>query len=159
MIKRKTKFSSKKKFSGKNKKAGSKRVKGEKESYEYDKPHTSMDTGSVLQGTSVEITNSPGKRGRKKGTPNEITLRLMEVIEEKYPNYHPVVAMAHMANNRTLDPELRFRCHKEVAPYLAPRRKSVEITDPGEGGGVTIPVTQYDEKQIAQFKKIFNEDF
>ena len=81
--------------------------------YEHATLSSEDSTAHDLIGTSMEISCHAGKRGRKKGTPNEVTLRLMELIEEKYPNYHPVLAMAHMGNNRMLDAELRFRCHRE----------------------------------------------
>ncbi len=36
--------------------------------------------------------------GRKKGTPNNERKELSEMLSEKYPGYHPVMAMAEMAN-------------------------------------------------------------
>ena len=42
-------------------------------------------------------------------------------------NYHPIVAMAEMAQDPDLAPSLRLQCHKEVASYIAPKRKSVDI--------------------------------
>lgn len=81
---------------------------------------------------------SGGKRpgaGRKKGVPNKDKRALMDRIQALFPGYHPVVAMAVIANDDSgeVDLSMRFQAHKEVAQYVEPKRKAVEHT--GEGGG------------------------
>jgi hypothetical protein len=71
--------------------------------------------------------------GRKKGTPNKRTAELLDILSSKWPDYHPVVAMAALANDETVEIELRFQAHKEVAQYVAPKRKAIEVT--GQDGG------------------------
>ena len=70
--------------------------------------------------------------GRQKGTPNKSRAALLEAINEKYPDYHPVLAMVEIAHDEGSTPEMRFQAHKEIAQYIEPKRKSTEIT--GEGG-------------------------
>lgn len=67
--------------------------------------------------------------GREQGTPNREHKKLIEMLAEKYPNYHPVLAMADIANNGTLEINLRFHANKEVAKYICPQLKTVEVKD------------------------------
>lgn len=66
--------------------------------------------------------------GRKAGTPNRERKDLLELMNEKYPNYHPVIAMVKIAHN-SKNEVLRFQAHKEVAKYIAPQLKSVEVKE------------------------------
>lgn len=65
--------------------------------------------------------------GRPKGAPNRKTQLLEELINEKYPEYNPVLDMIDLAQ-KSDDPEMRFKCSKEVAGYLFPKRKAVEVS-------------------------------
>ena len=88
-------------------------------------------------------------KGRAKGTPNKAKAELLELIRETVEdkNYHPVVAMAVIANDDSTkqiikgrakdgtpttievpkyDLELRAKMHQEVARYVAPQLKAVE---------------------------------
>jgi len=71
--------------------------------------------------------------GRQKGTLNKDKKHFLSLLAERWPNYNPVIAMAGIANDETVDLEMRFAAHKEVAQYVEPKRKAVEVT--GEGGG------------------------
>ncbi len=62
--------------------------------------------------------------GRPSGKDRDNLLRR---VQRKYPKYHPVVALATLANDDTVPLELRIQCHKEVAQYVAPKRKAVEV--------------------------------
>ncbi len=66
--------------------------------------------------------------GRRRGTPNKRTRAVIDLLKERFPEYHPVVAMAEIANDESHSVELRLQAHKEVAHYVAPTRKAVEIT-------------------------------
>lgn len=68
--------------------------------------------------------------GREKGTPNRERKDLLEMLSEKYPDYHPVIALADIANNKQADENLRFQANKEVAKYVCPQLKatSTEIS-------------------------------
>jgi hypothetical protein len=65
--------------------------------------------------------------GRRAGTPNRRTRDLLDMIRGQFPNYHPVLAMCAIATDESLSMELRFAAHREVAQYVAPKRKAVEL--------------------------------
>ena len=65
--------------------------------------------------------------GRRAGTPNRRTRDLLDMIRGQFPNYHPVLAMCAIATDESLSMELRFAAHREVAQYVAAKRKSVEL--------------------------------
>lgn len=83
---------------------------------------------------------TPGS-GRKKGTPNKKPPEsnvILARIQKRYPKWHPVEALAKMANDATLDNVIRLHATKEVAQYCVPKLKAVEISGPG---GAAIPIT------------------
>ncbi len=85
--------------------------------------------------------------GRAAGIPNlhakpgasnkELREHVAEVCRAR--GYDPVSAMCLLGRNRKLDPELRFKIAAEVAPYLYPRVKSIEISGP-DGGPMAMAV-------------------
>lgn len=93
--------------------------------------------------------------GRQTGTPNRERKSLIEMISEKYPDYHPVMAMAEIANNKKADERLRFNANKEVAKYICPQLKSMELSSNNEGQWVTgfnyiIPQSELASKEKQQ---------
>jgi len=75
------------------------------------------------------MSNTTGKKygGRKKGTPNKNTQDLLDMIEST-GCVHPIQGMAEIAviamSERNYD--LAQVCYKELAQYVAPKRKAVE---------------------------------
>lgn len=68
--------------------------------------------------------------GRKPGTPNRRTVELAERLEAF--GCDPVAGMAQIAMDPRNPPELRGRMYAELAGYLYPKRKAVEMrTDDG----------------------------
>ena len=66
---------------------------------------------------------------------------VLAAIQAHYPNYHPVLAMVHLAHHENVkgkDPKLEFEIHKAVAPYCAPRLASLEITPPRDDRRVIV---------------------
>ena len=61
----------------------------------------------------------------------------MQILQESYPGYHPVLEMAKTANNLELDEKIRFDANKEVAKYVEPVLKAVEHTG-ADGGPVDM---------------------
>jgi len=51
---------------------------------------------------------------------------LLSMLQVKFPNYHPVVAMAEMAHESGIEDGIRLNCHKEIAKYVEPQLKAVE---------------------------------
>ena len=79
---------------------------------------------------------------RPKGSKNQPKRALLALLQEKYPNYHPVLEMAKIANDPESDPAVRFNAHKEVAQYVEPKRKAVEVS--GEDGGpLTVEIVKF----------------
>ena len=77
--------------------------------------------------------------GRPKGSLNKPKRRLLQLIQDKYPNYHPVIEMAKLANDKEADDLVRFNANKEVAKYVEPALKAVEIS--GDSEGENLPIT------------------
>ena len=65
----------------------------------------------------------------RKGIPNRPKRRLLQILEEKYPGWHPVAQLADIANNVENDLKTRMDAAKEVAQYVTPKLKAVEIHD------------------------------
>ena len=62
------------------------------------------------------------------GRPNKNKQALIALLEAKYPGYQPVVSMAEIANDMDNDLQMRFNAHKEVAQYVTPKLKALEVT-------------------------------
>ena len=107
----------------------------------------------VMAGTSGKKTEGSG---RKKGTPNKRTVALRERIEElgcdpiefmvkvvKGDMSLPVVLGLHegVPIIREMAPsyELRVSCAKELAMYLYPKRKAIEVSNAVDPNGDTKP--------------------
>ena len=54
--------------------------------------------------------------------------KLLAEVRKKYPEYHPVIAMAELAHE-TENEALEFMCHKEVAKYTVAVDKNVQIDE------------------------------
>lgn len=78
--------------------------------------------------------------GREAGTPNKVSTSIADLIAAKYPDYHPVMALAEIANDKKQDINIRFHCHKEVAKYICPQLKSIEVKN--EDRDIRIHVTR-----------------
>ena len=59
------------------------------------------------------------------GTPNRKTQEVAVLLESLGCN--PIEGMAQIAMNEKHSPELRGRMYAELAQYVAPKRKSVEV--------------------------------
>ena len=66
--------------------------------------------------------------GRQKGTPNRRTSELLDSIAEKYPGYCPVLSMIELAIDPSTPIDVKLDCHKQIAPYLRPKLKSIEVS-------------------------------
>ena len=66
---------------------------------------------------------------RPKGSLNRPKRRLLQILEEKYPGWHPVAQLADIANDIENDLKTRMDAAKEVAQYVTPKLKAVEIHD------------------------------
>ena len=70
--------------------------------------------------------------GRPTGSQNKPRRALIALLEEQFPGYSPVVEMARIANDQNNDLPTRFAAHKEVAQYITPKLKAVEVQLDGQ---------------------------
>ncbi|MGE3992929.1 hypothetical protein [Pseudorhodoplanes sp.] len=68
--------------------------------------------------------------GRKAGTPNKRTKTIEEKLEAM--GCDPIEAMARLAMDENESSTLRFAALKELAQYVAPKRKAVEVSSAQE---------------------------
>lgn len=52
---------------------------------------------------------------------------VLKAIRQFYPDYHPLVSIAHIAHDQISDPRLKFDCHRVIAKYVEPELKSLEV--------------------------------
>ena len=52
---------------------------------------------------------------------------VLAAIQTFYPDYHPLISIAHLAHEQSSDPRLRFDCHRVIAKYVEPELKSLEV--------------------------------
>ncbi len=69
--------------------------------------------------------------GRQKGTRNKRTLAVIDRLEVM--GCDPIAGMARIAMDESADLGIRAQMYKELAQYVAPKRKAIEVT--GEDGG------------------------
>jgi hypothetical protein len=64
--------------------------------------------------------------GRKTGTPNKRTQEVQEKLAEL--KCDPIEGMAQIALDESNSPQLRGRMFAELAGYVAPKRRAVEVS-------------------------------
>lgn len=52
--------------------------------------------------------------------------KMLAMIRAKYPEYHPVMAVADLAH-KTQDEKVELACHQTIAKYVIPELKSIQI--------------------------------
>ena len=65
--------------------------------------------------------------GRVTRMPRSGSEELLEMIREEFPSYHPVLSMVRMAHEEGLEDNLRLQAHKEVANYVLPKLRQVDV--------------------------------
>jgi hypothetical protein len=80
--------------------------------------------------------------GRQKGTPNKNRAALIERLSERFANYDPVIALAELAQDASVDLSVRLDCHKTLANYLYPKMRSVEWIDQNTTQPIVIQVVE-----------------
>ena len=71
----------------------------------------------------------PKYGGRKPGSLNKPKLTLLEMLRERYPDFHPILAMLEMYHDSDTPAELRARLLNDIASYTVPRIKPIEFTE------------------------------
>ena len=65
--------------------------------------------------------------GRKKGTPNKRTSLVERLLEKMEAD--PIGHMSRVMMDEGADARLRFDCARELAQYIAPKRKALEVRE------------------------------
>ena len=54
---------------------------------------------------------------------------LLALLRQKYPDYHPIIAMVDIAHEERTEemPELRYKCHMTVSKFIVPELKTMEV--------------------------------
>ena len=84
---------------------------------------------------------------RQSGIPNKNKSKLMRAIREEFPEYDPLMELVKIA--MSIDGEQpvsiaeRIACHKEVAQYVNPKLKAIEVS-----GDVEINHTILSKEEI-----------
>lgn len=84
--------------------------------------------------------------GRTSGTPNKATQLIADKLEAL--GCDPIEGMAHIAMDTFNPLEIRARMFAELAQYVAPKRKSVEI-DTGEKERIVFNIGIPARQQVA----------
>jgi hypothetical protein len=82
--------------------------------------------------------------GRPKGSLGEKTKAVQAKLEEL--GCDPIEALANISMDTSNTPELRFQANKELAQYVAPKRKAIEM-DANLDGGLKVNVVQFAEEE------------
>ncbi len=82
--------------------------------------------------------------GRPKGSLNEKSKAVQEKLEAL--GCDPIEALANISMDVNNTPELRFQANKELAQYVAPKRKAVEL-DGTLDGGFNVNVLSFAESK------------
>ena len=82
--------------------------------------------------------------GRPKGSLGEKTKAVQAKLEEL--GCDPIEALANISMENSNTPELRFQANKELAQYVAPKRKAIEM-DANLDGGLKVNLVQFAEEE------------
>jgi len=95
-----------------------------------EKPHR-QSYGEITvrdsHGRFVTGAPRPTNAGRKKGTPNKLTLNVAERLAAL--RCDPLEGLAKIARNGSNPVAIRARCYAELAQYVYPRRKAVDCDE------------------------------
>ena len=82
---------------------------------------------------------------RPKGSPNKRGLAALKRVFDAYPDYDPLQALAKIAHE-TDDVDIQVKCHKEIAQYVRPKLKAVDMHLSGKVG---VGVKEVSDEQWA----------
>ena len=81
---------------------------------------------------------------RPRGSPNQPKRRLLTLLQEIYPDYQPVLEMAKLAHKAMQegDDEVAFNRHAQVARYVTPQLKAIELSG-NDGEPLKVGLVQF----------------
>ena len=89
------------------------------------------------------MSSAGGKRngaGRPKGSKNKRSQEIQDRLEDL--DCDPIEGMAMITADPTTSPELKFQCFKELARYVAPKRKAMDMNQTIDGN-IDIQVVRF----------------
>lgn len=90
------------------------------------------------------------------GIPNKPKVGLLARLRREFPNYHPVVEMARVANDMENDTQTRFNANVQVAKYVVPQLRAVEHSGSIDGH-TTVTVKAITDEEWAALAKLEHE--
>jgi len=87
----------------------------------------------------------------KKGQPTsrQAKTRAVKEMMDKH-KYSPIEAMIMVAKDKKQDMTMRVSCHKELARYVAPQLKAVDIEQSGDHS-ITVELVQFTpDKEVVE---------
>jgi hypothetical protein len=82
--------------------------------------------------------------------------RLLEMIQDVHPNYHPILSLAEIATDNDNDVKVRLDASKVILPYIEAQLKSIEIKGDGKSDYGVLRVILGESNEIDE--KLKNED-
>ncbi len=85
----------------------------------------------------------PGERrgGRTLGTPNRATAEVADRLAAL--GFDPIAAMVAIATDPAADLALRGRMASELAGYVHPKRRAIDLTADAESSGITVVIRRF----------------
>ena len=89
----------------------------------------------------------PGERrgGRAPGTPNRATAEVSDKLAAL--GFDPIAAMVAIATDPAADLTLRGRMASELAAYIHPKRRAIDLTAETGSSGVTVVIRRFAEEE------------
>ena len=89
----------------------------------------------------------PGERrgGRAPGTPNRATAEVSDRLAAL--GFDPIAAMVAIATDPAADLTLRGRMASELAAYVYPKRRAIDLTAETESPGITVVIRRFTEDE------------
>lgn len=53
--------------------------------------------------------------------------RILDLLQEEEPNYHPLISILRISKDGEADLRLQLDCHRSIAKYVEAERKSIDI--------------------------------
>jgi hypothetical protein len=97
-------------------------------SHRNRKPTAVYTTGHTISSIPSSMPfehDHPRYGGRTAGTSNKPKPTLLEMLAQRYPNFHPILAMLEMYHDPETPVELRARLLNDIASYTVPRIKPI----------------------------------
>jgi hypothetical protein len=89
----------------------------------------------------------PGERrgGRAPGTPNRATAEVADRLATL--GFDPIAAMVAIATDPAADLTLRGRMASELAAYIHPKRRAIDLTAETGSPGLTVVIRRFGEDE------------